>query len=87
MLETIFTFLMLSGLVFILRGLQKCRATIKGLCMSAAMGLCAFFAVRFLGEYLPVQLPLNIFSVSVSIFGGIPGVIFLLLGSCILNIY
>ncbi|MBQ6863307.1 MAG: pro-sigmaK processing inhibitor BofA family protein [Clostridia bacterium] len=79
----LFQLLLVFGLANILFGLKKQKYLLKGIGTSAALGCCALFAVRFIGLFFPVSLPLNLFTVTISVFGGIPGVIFLLLGECV----
>lgn len=79
----IFCFLLVIGLAVLVFQLKKNRIFLKGLLSSILMGSCTFFAVKLLGLFIPVSLPLNAFTAGVSLFGGIPGVIFLLLGQCI----
>lgn len=51
----------------------------RGLFWTAAQGICAFFAVNLIGSFFSVHINCNPFSLLVSLFGGTPGVIFLLL--------
>lgn len=59
---------------------------IKGVFLTALQGICAFFAVNFVGSFFSVHLNLNIFSAVLSTLGGTPGVIFLLLMNIITSI-
>ena len=48
-------------------------------CIFASLfqGLSAFFAVNFIGGFINLHIPLNIFSICTSVTAGIPGVIVL----------
>ncbi len=45
--------------------------------LSALSGIAAFFAADFVCSFLELHLSLNVFSLTVSALGGIPGVILL----------
>lgn len=64
----------------------KNHHTLSGILLTAIQGICAFFAVNFIGAFCSVHLNLNLYSGLVSIFGGTPGVIFLLLMNMLVNI-
>lgn len=57
----------------------KSKKFLKSLFFSVIQGLCALFAVNFLGNFIAVHLPVNIWTVALSSTGGISGVIMLLL--------
>lgn len=42
-------------------------------------GICALFAVNLIGKFIYVHIPVNCFTVGISSFGGVSGVIMLLL--------
>lgn len=62
---------------FILIFMYKSGHLIKSIIFSSMQGFSALFAVNFLGSFLTVHLPLNLFTSICCAAGGIPGVIFL----------
>ncbi len=56
----------------------KTRRPVSSVVLTALQGVGAFFAVNLVGTLLGVHLNLNPFSALVSVLGGAPGVIFLL---------
>lgn len=58
--------------------MYKTGHIIKSALLSTLQGISALFAVNFVGGFISVHLPLNVFSVASSAIGGLPGVIFLL---------
>lgn len=45
-------------------------------------GVCALFAVNFIGNFISVHIPINIYTLGLSSIGGLSGVITLLLCDC-----
>ena len=64
-----------AGAVVLLYALFGGR--LRWLLVSALSGAAAFFAADFLSAFLPIQLPLNAFTLAVSALGGLPGVVLL----------
>ncbi len=57
---------------------MKTRRPVSSIVLTALQGVGAFFAVNLVGTLIGVHLNLNPFSALVSLLGGTPGVIFLL---------
>lgn len=55
----------------------------SSLIMSAMQGIIALFAVNLIGDFLSVHIALNLFSLMTGVFGGLPGIIFLLINNII----
>ena len=55
----------------------------KSLFLSAFQGIIALFAVNFIGDIINIHLMLNWYSLGVSMIGGLPGVIFLLVNDIV----
>lgn len=47
--------------------------------ITALQGICTLFAINLIGSFLEIHIPVNVFSIVVSTFGGISGIIVLLL--------
>ena len=60
---------------------------IKSLLISFVQGASALFAVNFLGGFLNVHLPVNLFTAACGITGGIPGIIFLVVYDLLYKLY
>lgn len=45
-------------------------------------GVCAIFAVNFIGNFISVHIPINIYTLGLSSIGGLSSVITLLLCDC-----
>ena len=73
----VYAVFIVSSLI-ILFAMYKSGHIIKSVLLSVLQGGCALFAVNFIGGFISVHLPLNIFSIAASSVGGLPGVIFLL---------
>lgn len=69
--------LVVAGLLLLLVYVKN-RRPVSGLLLTALQGICAFFAVNLIGTFFGVHLNANPLSLSVSLFGGTPGVILLL---------
>ena len=69
------------SLIIILTVSFKSKHFFKSVLLTAFSGLTGLFAVYLLSMFTPMSLPVNIFTASVSAFGGIPGVIMLLITS------
>lgn len=63
------------GTVILLYGVKKLK--MRYILLSALSGIAAFVAVDYIGGYIGINLPMNVFSLSVSSVMGIPGVILL----------
>lgn len=70
----------LCGLV-ILVSMLKTHRLFRTMLLSVIQGMTAMLAVNFAGEFTGIHIPLNLFSVSVSAIGGLPGVIFLVVSN------
>ncbi|MGN0571311.1 MAG: pro-sigmaK processing inhibitor BofA family protein [Candidatus Fimenecus sp.] len=70
--------LIFSGIIILLAMLRTKRFFTM-LMLTALQGLAAFFAVNFVGGFFGVHLALNWGHLGISAFGGMPGVILLLL--------
>lgn len=57
----------------------KSKKVFTCLLLTFLQGLCALFAVKLLGQFIPVTLPVNGWTIAISSIGGISGVIMLLL--------
>lgn len=55
----------------------------KSLFLSAFQGIIALFAVNFIGDIIGIHLMINWYSLGVSMIGGLPGVIFLLVNDIV----
>lgn len=75
--------IVLSGLA-ILAAMLRSRHFVKAVLLSLIQGGAALFAVNFVGDFIGVHIPLNVFSCSVGGLAGIPGVILLLISDIIL---
>ena len=69
--------LIFAGIVLLVT-YMKTRRPVSSLLVTALQCVGAFFAVNLVGTLIGVHLNLNPFSALVSLFGGTPGVIFLL---------
>ena len=79
MTDSLFWSLAAIALVVVLALLIRLRRFWGGLLFSALSGMGALWAVNASGAFTGVFLPLNLFSLAVSLAGGIPGVILLLI--------
>lgn len=66
-------------LIIILITNFKSKKFFLALMFTALQGICALFAVNFIGKYITVHIPVNIWTLGISSAGGISGVIMLLL--------
>lgn len=57
----------------------KTEKFLKNVLISALVGSGIYLLFHFFGGYLGFSMPLNLYSLLTSVFGGIPGVIILLL--------
>lgn len=64
--------------VIILFSMIKSHHFIKAILLSCIQGMAALFAVNFIGDFISVHIPMNVFSLSAGAIGGLPGVIYLL---------
>lgn len=79
MLASLFLFLLAVGGFCILLAAFRSGHPFRAILATALQGTCAFFAVYALGALCGVHVPLNGFTAAISLLGGTPGVIFLLL--------
>ena len=79
MTDSLFWSLAAIALVVVLALLIRLRRFWGGLLFSAVSGMGALWAVNASGAFTGVFLPLNLLSLAVSLAGGIPGVILLLI--------
>lgn len=49
---------------------------------SVLQGICALFAINLIGNFISINIPINIYTLSVSSLGGLSGVITILLCDC-----
>ncbi len=70
-------FAVLALIIFF--AMYKSHRFFKSLIISSISGMCSLFAVNFIGSFIGIALPVNIFTSCVSCIGGSSGVIFLLL--------
>jgi inhibitor of the pro-sigma K processing machinery len=47
--------------------------------ITALQGICALFAINFIGSFIEIKIPINVISIFISSFNGISGIIMLLL--------
>ncbi len=76
--EKFLLYMLIFAGVVLLAAYLKTRRPVSALLLTALQGIGAFFAVNLAGSLLNVHLNLNLFSALVSVLGGTPGVIFLL---------
>ena len=67
--------LLSCGCVIFIYTINKCR--LWYFLLSAAAGFAALTAADLIGGFFELNLPLNVLSVSLSVLGGLPGVILL----------
>lgn len=77
--------LVISGITIFVSMLRS-HHFVKSLFLSTFQGICALFAVNFIGEMISVHIPMNWFSFAVGAVGGLPGIIFLLINDVIVKI-
>lgn len=76
-----YIFIMSVSAVIVLFSMIKTQHFFKSFMLSFVQGIAALFAVNLIGDFLNVHIAINMFSVSVGVFGGLPGVIFLLISN------
>ncbi len=81
-----YIFILSVALFIILIAFYRTKKMIKCLFLSFLQGFASLFAVNFIGSFIGVHLPLNLFTCTVSGLGGISGVIFLLLSDILTKI-
>ena len=57
----------------------KSKKFFTALLLTAMQGICALFAVNFLGKFIEVNIPVNYWTLALSSVGGVSGVILMLL--------
>ncbi len=57
----------------------KSKRFFTALILTAMQGVCALFAVNFIGKFIEVHIPVNYYTLGLSSVGGVSGVILLLL--------
>lgn len=57
----------------------KSKRFFTALILTAMQGVCALFAVNFIGKFIEVHIPVNYYTLELSSVGGVSGVILLLL--------
>lgn len=65
-------------LIAVLITFIKSKRFFTALILTALQGLCALFAVNFIGGFLAVHIPVNGWTMGLSSVGGISGVIMIL---------
>lgn len=68
----------LASLVVIFAAIRS-RHVIKALFFSVLTGFSAVFAVNFIGGFIGVHIPVNLFSAAVTAIGGVSGAVLLLI--------
>ena len=76
-----YLFIMSVSAVIVLFSMIKTHHFFKSFMLSLVQGIAALFAVNLIGDFLNVHIALNMFSVFVGVFGGLPGIIFLLISN------
>ena len=69
--------------MIIIISMIKSKHFFKALFSTMLQGICALFAVNFMGNFISVHIPVNIFTLGLSSFGGVSGVIALLICDCL----
>lgn len=67
------------ALLAILGAIMRCGHPFKAVFLTALQGIAAIFAVKILGEFTGVGLPVNWYTLSVGCICGTPGVIMILM--------
>ena len=57
----------------------KSKKFFTALLLTAMQGICALFAVNFIGKFIDVHIPVNYWTLGLSSVGGVSGVILMLL--------
>ena len=57
----------------------KSKRFFKAFFLTALQGICALFAVNFIGKFVTVHLPVNFWTLGISSIGGVSAVIMMLL--------
>ena len=78
-----YIFILLVSLLIIIISIIKSHHFFGSLFLSALQGIIALFAVNFAGGFIALHLNVNVFSLLVSAFGGLPGVIFLVVNDIV----
>lgn len=81
-----FYFILVISAIIIMISMFRTHHFIKSSFLSAFQGITAIFAVNFIGEMISVHIPMNWFSLSVGVIGGLPGIICLLLNDILVKI-
>ena len=81
-----FSFIMILSAIIIVISFVKSHHFFKSVFLSSVYGMIALFAVNFVGGFISLHLNINVFSLLVSSFGGLPGVIFLVAADMISKI-
>ncbi len=76
-----YIFFMSVCCVVIMIAMVKTHHFFRTLIISAIQGITALFAVNLIGDFIGVHIALNSFSLFVGGFGGLPGIIFLLINN------
>ncbi len=72
-------FLAIIYVFIIIITMIKSKRFFTTLFLTILQGICAIFAVNFIGQYIAIHIPINQYTLGVSSFGGISGVILMLL--------
>lgn len=78
---TVMLFSLILSAVIILFVSYKSKRFFTSLFLTAFSGLSGLFAVHILSRFIPVFLPVNVFTAGVSLISGLPGVIALLISA------
>ena len=78
-----FEIILVISAVIVFFTLIRSHHFFKALFLSAFQGIIAIFAVNFIGDIINIHLMINWYSLSVSMIGGLPGVIFLLVNDIV----
>ena len=72
-------------LIIVLITYIKSKRFFTAMILTALQGLCALFAVNFIGGFLAVHISVNIWTMGLSSVGGVSGVIMILLSDIFLS--
>lgn len=71
--------LFVISIFIILATMIKSKRFFTTMFLTILQGVCALFAVNFIGQYIAIHIPLNGWTIGISSVGGISGVIMMLL--------
>lgn len=80
-----FVFILAAVVVFIF--MFKEKRFVKNILLSSATGISALFAVNFIGSFIALSIPINVFFLIFSALFGLPGVITLVVFDTLTSVY